>query len=164
MDNMIYHIPDWANISTVSNPTASSSKIYPKSDGWYVMDDTGTEKNIVVGTGTLNYLPKFASGGLSDSVISDDGTNVNISILSGTGDRMVESDSSGTITASRSVINTFGIPNTEKLKLENPSNWDVNGEYIGTAITGTYQGQKHYDDNYLYEAVANDFFIRLIRG
>lgn len=84
--------------------------------------------------------------------------------LMGTGDRMVEADTNGQISASRTIISTYGVPNTEKLKLENSSNWDANGVYTGAAITGTYQGQKHYDDNFLYEAVSDNSFIRLIRG
>ena len=48
--------------------------------------------------------------------------------------------------------------------LEDVSNWDVNGDYIGTTITGTYQGQSHYNGNYLFTAVADNVWIRLIRG
>ncbi len=29
--------------------------------------------------------------------------------------------------------------------LNNTSSWDINGDYSGSAITGTYQGQKHYN-------------------
>lgn len=48
--------------------------------------------------------------------------------------------------------------------LENTSNWDVNGNYTGTAITGTYQGQAHYNGNYWFTAVDDNVWIRLIRG
>lgn len=48
--------------------------------------------------------------------------------------------------------------------LENTANWDINGNYIGTAITGTFQGQSHYDGNYWFTAVADNVWIRLIRG
>jgi len=48
--------------------------------------------------------------------------------------------------------------------LEDISNWDVNGDYIGTTITGTYQGQSHYNGNYWFTAVADNVWIRLIRG
>lgn len=48
--------------------------------------------------------------------------------------------------------------------LENTSNWDINGNYIGTAISGTFQGQSHYDGNYWFTAVADNVWIRLIRG
>ena len=48
--------------------------------------------------------------------------------------------------------------------LENTANWDINGNYIGTGITGTFQGQSHYDGNYWFTAVADNVWIRLIRG
>lgn len=47
--------------------------------------------------------------------------------------------------------------------LENTSNWDSDGTYIGGAITGTFQGQMHVDANYLYEATADNQWVRLIR-
>ncbi len=83
--------------------------------------------------------------------------------LSGIGDRLVESDTNGVISATKNIINTYGIPNTEKLKLENPSNW-TGVNYTGSPIIGTYQGQRHYDGSYLYDAVGDNIFIRLIRG
>jgi hypothetical protein len=48
--------------------------------------------------------------------------------------------------------------------LENTANWDVNGVYTGTAITGTYQGQAHVDGNYWFTATDDNVWIRLIRG
>ena len=47
--------------------------------------------------------------------------------------------------------------------LENTSNWDSDGTYIGGAITGTFQGQMHVDANYLYEATSDNQWVRLIR-
>ena len=46
------------------------------------------------------------------------------------------------------------------------ANWDVNGNYLGTAptITGTYQGQSHYNGDYWFNAVDDNVWIRLIRG
>lgn len=52
---------------------------------------------------------------------------------------------------------------TEAL-LEDVANWDINGVYTGTAITGTFMGQKHYNGDYFFEAVDNNLWIRLIRG
>jgi hypothetical protein len=48
--------------------------------------------------------------------------------------------------------------------LENTANWDINGVYTGSAITGTFQGQSHYDSNYYFTAVDDNVWIRLIRG
>jgi hypothetical protein len=48
--------------------------------------------------------------------------------------------------------------------LNDTNNWDINGNYIGTAISGTYQGQSHYNANYWFTAVNDNTWIRLIRG
>ena len=48
--------------------------------------------------------------------------------------------------------------------LETTTNWDVNGNYTGASITGTYQGQNHYNGNYWFTAVDDNVWIRLIRG
>jgi hypothetical protein len=56
---------------------------------------------------------------------------------------------------------TSSIPTT---LLDDTNNWDINGNYTGTAISGTYQGQSHYNANYWYSAVNDNIWIRLIRG
>ena len=56
---------------------------------------------------------------------------------------------------------TSSIPTT---LLDDTNNWDINGNYTGTAISGTYQGQSHYNANYWYTAVNDNIWIRLIRG
>jgi hypothetical protein len=48
--------------------------------------------------------------------------------------------------------------------LTTSSNWDIDGVYIGTSITGTFQGQSAYDGNYWFTAVDDNLWIRLIRG
>ena len=48
--------------------------------------------------------------------------------------------------------------------LEDVDNWSGNGSYIGTAITGTIQNNKHYDSSYFFECVGNNVWIRMPRG
>jgi len=48
--------------------------------------------------------------------------------------------------------------------LNNDTNWTQYGNYTGTSITNSYQGQSHYNDNYWYTAVQDNVWIRLIRG
>jgi hypothetical protein len=85
--------------------------------------------------------------------------------LTGTTDRMVQVSSGGTISATQEIISAYiSSGSTTANLLENTSNWDINGVYTGTTITGTYQGQRYYDGNYFYEAVLDNIFIRLIRG
>ena len=85
--------------------------------------------------------------------------------LSGTTSRMVESSSTGEITANSTIITAYITSGgTTANLLENTSNWDINGVYTGSTITGTFQGQKHYNPDYFFEAVADNLFIRYIRG
>lgn len=62
------------------------------------------------------------------------------------------------------IVEQYLSAGTTATLLENTSNWDVNGVYTGTAITGTYQGQAHYNGNYWFTAVDDNVWIRLIRG
>ena len=58
----------------------------------------------------------------------------------------------------------FFIPlGTIATNLENVSNWSA-GAYIGPAITGTYQGQSHYDSSYYFMAVEDNQWIRILRA
>ena len=78
---------------------------------------------------------------------------------------MVQVNSGGTFTAVTDIISAYiSSGSTAATELSTTSNWDINGNYIGPAITGTFQGQKWYDSNYFYEAVQDNLFIRLIRG
>lgn len=81
----------------------------------------------------------------------------------GTGSRIVESDSSGVQSASKLLINDWISDTVTRNLLEDTANWDVLGVYIGTAITNTFQSQKHYDDSYLFICVDNDEWIRIPR-
>lgn len=85
--------------------------------------------------------------------------------LSGSTDRVIEVSSGGTFSATRQIISAYiTSATTQATLLSNVSNWDINGVYIGSAITGTYQGQKYYNDDYFFEAIDDNVWIRLIRG
>jgi hypothetical protein len=57
--NKIYNIQDWANVGSVSVPGASSSKIYPKVDGWYVMNSGGVESKLATSGDTSDIQNKY---------------------------------------------------------------------------------------------------------
>jgi hypothetical protein len=78
--------------------------------------------------------------------------------------RVVEVSSGGTVSATRDIISGYISDSTAITNLTTAGNWTINGSYTGTSITGTYQGQNYYDDNYLYTFVADNTPIRLIRG
>jgi hypothetical protein len=85
--------------------------------------------------------------------------------LAGPTNRVVQVNSGGTMSATADIITAYITSGgTAANLLENGTNWNINGVYTGTTITGTFQGQKHYNLNYFYEAVADNLFIRLIRG
>lgn len=85
--------------------------------------------------------------------------------LSGSTDRLVEVTSGGTLFATKQIISAYlQSGSTIANLLDNYNNWDINGVYTGVTITGTSQGQKHYNNNYFFEAVDDNLWIRLIRG
>lgn len=120
--------------------------------------------------GTFNVLFDTVTGLTVNGNITVTGTsNLNGTIistnLSGSTDRLVQVSSGGTFSASQDIIQTYiNSLGAVATLLSTTSNWDVNGVYVGSTITGTYQGQKHYDSNYFFEAVDDNLWIRLIRG
>lgn len=113
--------------------------------------------NIVSGLTVNGNLTVTGTSNLNGSIVS---TN-----LSGSTDRVIQVNSGGTFSATQQIISAYITSGgTAANNLENVSNWDINGNYTGPSITGTFQGQKHYDGNYFYEAVLDNIFIRIIRG
>ena len=107
---------------------------------------------------TINGVLSVTGATALNGVISSTG-------LSGTTDRMVQVNSAGGVSATAPIITGYITSGgTAANLLENTANWDIDGVYTGTSITGTYQGQKHYNGNYFFEAVNDNLFIRLIRG
>lgn len=92
--------------------------------------------------------------------------SISATTLSGSDDRLLFATSAGIISASsQTLVSAYINPaGTIAGYLNNTSSWDINGDYSGSAITGTYQGQKHYNSNYFFEAVDDNIWIRLIRG
>ena len=126
-----------------SNLTATINSV----TGWTVNGNTSITGNLIV-TGTSALNGTISSSGLAGST-----------------DRVVQVSSGGTISATLDIVSGYITSGgTVALLLDNTNNWDINGNYTGSTITGTYQGQKHYNNNYFFEAVADNLFIRLIRG
>jgi hypothetical protein len=86
--------------------------------------------------------------------------------LSGSGDRVVLADSSGKLFPSEQTIVQAYLNPTGSVAgyLNDTGSWSIYGMYTGPTITGTFQGQKHYNTNYFFEAVDDNEWIRLIRG
>ncbi len=62
------------------------------------------------------------------------------------------------------MIDAYITSGTAYTLLTTSTNWDIDGVYTGTSITGTYQGQSCYNGNYWFTAVDDNLWIRLIRG
>lgn len=65
------------------------------------------------------------------------------------------------------VVDIYDISTGVKNLLEDSSNWnagDPDFDYDGSTITGTFQGQQHYDADYFFVAVDTNDWIRLMRG
>lgn len=78
--------------------------------------------------------------------------------------RMVEVNSGGTLSASKEIIGAIVDDATAISLITTTTNWTVSGVYTGSTITNTYQGQMYNDDAYFYVAMADNYFIRMIRG
>jgi hypothetical protein len=95
------------------------------------------------------------------SAVTASATTINSSSMISTGStRMVEANSGGTLSATKEIIEEWLYDGLIIGYLESSSNWSALGVYTGTTITNTYRGQKHYDDNYLYIAVADNTWRR----
>ena len=62
------------------------------------------------------------------------------------------------------LIEAYITSGTSYSAITNTVNWDINGVYTGSTLTGTYQGQSCYDTRYWYTAVDDNNWIRLVRG
>lgn len=100
---------------------------------------------------------------LSATTIS--GSTIQSSSMTSTGTtRMVQADSGGTLSATREIISAWVIDSTVISLITDVSQWSAVGVYTGTTISGLYQGQEYYNDNYFFKAVADNTPIRMLRG
>lgn len=172
---------DW---SGVTNSTyfkdLSDSLIYYKSSGGTVISifeeggggtSTLNNGNIFVGNAS-NVATSVTMAG--DTLISNTGV-VTIQPDSVSYDKMQDTTQaallgnttgSGTVAEIPIIEQYISNSGTVAGYLNNTTYWDVNGNYLGTSpsITGTYQGQSHYNGDYWFTAVADNVWIRLIRG
>jgi hypothetical protein len=116
-----------------------------------------------VGIGTSNPTEKLEVNGN----FKNDGTITTTSLsASTTEDRVVVSTPQGTLQPTpHTIIDAYIDPNGPQAgQLNTTSNWNIWGEYIGTPISDTFQGQRHYNIDYFFEAINDNDWIRLIRG
>ena len=133
-----------------SQPSLNNGEIF--------VGDTGNTAQSVAMTGDVNIDNTGVTTIQPDSVTYDKIQDVSQAALLGS-----TNTSGGTVTEIPT-IDLYLTTGSITTLLENTSNWDINGNYTGSTITGTYQGQNHYDGNYFFTAVDDNVWIRLIRG
>ena len=144
-----------------SSPNTYTTGFTYSANTFTISDTSGNTYNA-----TINSVTGFTvNGNLTVTGTSQLDGGISSLAFTGTTDRLVQVNSGGTFTATTDVISAYiSSGSTAATDLSTTSNWDINGNYIGPAITGTFQGQKWYDSDYFYEAVQDNLFIRLIRG
>ena len=60
----------------------------------------------------------------------------------------------------QSLFEVFLTAGATATALTTESNWNTGATYSGTAITGTYQGQKYQSGGFMYEAVDDNSWVR----
>jgi hypothetical protein len=116
-----------------------------------------TETGVIIGSSITDIHSVSGSLRVSGSI-----TNI---ALSGSGNRVVLADPTGSLQpTNQTLIQAYIDPaSTNASLLNSGSNWNASGSYIGTTLVGTFQGQKHYNSSYYFEAVDDNVWIRLLR-
>ena len=110
--------------------------------------NVGGANNVFSGKSGTDLQFRTISGG-SNTTVTTVGDVIKIDATGGGGGSGIVYIASGT---------------TQADLLDDTNNWDINGEYTGTTITGTFQGYAYYNSDYWFTAVDDNEWIRLIRG
>lgn len=113
--------------------------------------------------GTTGTKPIALATDNTVRVIVDSAGAITATSLLGTGDRIVEADSTGKLSATREQYSTWITDATIIADITETANWSEVGVYIGPALTGAYQGQMYVDARYKFEMIADNSPIRLAR-
>ena len=133
--NRIYVLPD--NSGTVALISDLTTGYVPY---------TGATTNVNLGSNNFTVTGSITTG------------------MSGSASRVVEAGSGGALTATKDIIDGFLLAGSAPaILLTNVANWTAK-VYTGTAITGTYQGQQFFDNNYYFVAVNDNDWIRTARA
>ncbi len=139
--------------------------------GWFTLDVSIDDSGTIIDNNADTHVAMFkggTGGGASELTdLSDVSgalvTNRFVLVANGStyvGRALVLADISDYPTS----VEAYITDGTAIALLNGTSNWDIDGNYTGAAITGTFQGQKHYNTAYFFEAVDDNDWIRLPRG
>jgi hypothetical protein len=159
LGNGAYEISTTSLIGFVFGTTVNS----PISIGTNNLERMRVEGTGVVRVSTLSASTftgtTFRASSISGTTVS--GYTIQSQSLTGSTDRLVQVNTGGTFTAVSDIVEAWLISGATTVALETLSNWNITGDYIGAAITDTYKGQKHYNNNYLFIAVEDNVWRRL---
>lgn len=162
------------------NKGGISSFVYNNFGGEIILNDG--EGNLFFGTTPSLYLPEtymfigntysYAIGRVLSGDVKNDYTGV-MTIQPGVVSyskmqTMTQKAVLGTTNVSGGNVTELPLYNSyisigsQSTALENASNW-TGVSYTGPTITGTFQGQNHYDGTYFYTAVDDNLWIRFSR-
>ena len=127
-------------------------------DGEIFVGNTGNTAQSVAMTGDVNIDNTGLTTIQPDVVTYDKMQDVTQRAILGS-----ENVSGGTVTEIP-VVDQFLSTGVVTALLSDTANWDINGNYTGSTISGTFQSQMYYDGNYFFIAVLDNTWIRLIRG
>ena len=127
-------------------------------DGEIFVGNTGNTAQSVAMSGDVNIDNTGLTTIQPDVVTYDKMQDVTQRAILGS-----ENVSGGTVTEIP-VIDQFLSTGVVTALLSDTTNWDINGNYTGSTISGTFQSQMYYDGNYFFIAVLDNTWIRLIRG
>jgi hypothetical protein len=155
----------FAGTTTFTNTTGGTFNV----DGYYTGATLSTN-NIFIGDATNTPISRSVSG---DILISVSGvTTIQPNVVTYSKMQIVSQESIlGSTSVSGGTVEEIPIVDgyitsggTISNLLDDATNWDINGVYTGATISGTYQGQSHYNPNYWFTAIDDNVWIRLIRG
>jgi len=129
---------------------------------------TPSAKLHVIGNGTTSGTTALLvenSAGTDLLEVKDDGA-VHVGVLpptsSGSGEALVRNPSTGQVEIQAELPLYISDITTVNL-IDDVANWDLNGNYTGTAITGTFQGQHHVNSTYWFTCTHDNIWIRMAR-
>jgi hypothetical protein len=161
--NGLVKLRDNISLGCLPNGDSAGDTPYWNGTSWVTTSSNVFNNGGNVGIGTSTPSEKLEVNGN----IKNNGT-INTSSLSAstTEDRVVSSTPQGTLKPTpHTIIDAYIDPNGPQAgQLNTTSNWNIYGEYIGTPISDTFQGQRHYNIDYFFEAINDNDWIRLIRG
>ena len=127
-------------------------------NGEIFVGNTGNTAQSVVMTGDVNVDNTGVATIQSDVVTYDKIQDITQRAILGS-----EATSGGTV-IEIPVVDQFLSTGVVTSLLSDTANWDINGNYTGSTISGTFQSQMYYDGNYFFIAVLDNVWTRLIRG